>query len=83
MIEKVENWIVVVRAEDDALSLFDLHPSYGPRNLITAMQLRSENYEDWFKHVRKALRTKRKFGFIDGTLTKPMTEDEIKQWEVT
>ncbi|KAG7578293.1 Retrotransposon Copia-like N-terminal [Arabidopsis thaliana x Arabidopsis arenosa] len=44
--------------------------------------LTGENYEDWAKHVRNALRTKRKLGFIDGTLEKPTKDDEIEQWEV-
>lgn len=70
------------KKEAAALSPFYLHPSDGPGNLITTVQLRGENYEDWSKHVRNALRTKRKLGFIDGTLEKPSTVTEIEQWEV-
>lgn len=68
--------------DNHMLSPFYLHPSDGPGNLITSVQLRGENYEEWAKHVRNALRTKRKLGFIDGTLVKPEKEDEIEQWEV-
>lgn len=32
--------------------------------------------------MRNALHTKRKLDFIDGTLKKPKTEEEIEQWEV-
>ncbi|XP_010419135.1 PREDICTED: uncharacterized protein LOC104704802 [Camelina sativa] len=64
------------------LSPMYLHQSDGPGNLITTVQLRGENYEDWSKHVRNALRTKRKLGFIDGSFVKPDTEEEIEQWEV-
>ncbi|XP_020875624.1 uncharacterized protein LOC110226951 [Arabidopsis lyrata subsp. lyrata] len=69
-------------AEKARASPFYLHPSDGPGNLITTVQLKGENYEDWAKHVRNALRTKRKLGFIDGTLEKPTKEDEREQWEV-
>ncbi|CAA7037924.1 unnamed protein product [Microthlaspi erraticum] len=64
------------------LSPFYLHPSDGPGNLITTVQLKGENYEDWAKHVRNALRTKRKLGFVDGTMVKPTTDGEIEQWGV-
>ncbi|ESQ37549.1 hypothetical protein EUTSA_v10002979mg [Eutrema salsugineum] len=50
--------------------------------MIITVQLRGENYEDWAKHVRNALRTKRKLGFVDGMLQKPETEAEIEQWVV-
>lgn len=69
-------------ATDKALSPFYLHPSDGPENLITTMQLKGANYEDWSKHVRNALRTKRKLGFVDGTLTKPTAIEETEQWDV-
>lgn len=46
-------------------SPYYLHASEGPGNQITTVQLKGDNYEDWSKHVRNALRTKRKLGFID------------------
>lgn len=61
---------------------FYLHPSDGQGNLIPSVQLKGENYEDWAKHVRNALQTKRELGFIDGTLKKPETGEEVEQWEV-
>lgn len=73
----------VVRVTDNHTSSpYYLHPSDGPGNMITTVQLRGENYEEWAKHVQNALRTKRKLGFIDGTLVKPENEEEIEQWEV-
>ncbi|KAG7578454.1 Retrotransposon gag domain [Arabidopsis thaliana x Arabidopsis arenosa] len=69
-------------AEKARASPLYLHPSDGPGNVITTVQLKGENYEDWAKHVRNALRTKHKIGFIDGTLEKPTKDDEIEQWEV-
>ncbi|ESQ44809.1 hypothetical protein EUTSA_v10003354mg [Eutrema salsugineum] len=64
------------------LSPFYLHPSDRPGDLITTVQLRGENYEDWAKHVRNALRTKRKLGFIEGTVKKPTATKELEQWEI-
>ncbi|CAA7028209.1 unnamed protein product [Microthlaspi erraticum] len=58
---------LAVAAADPTLSPFYLHASDGPGNLITTVQLKGENYEDWALHVRNALQTKRKLGFIDGT----------------
>ncbi|KAG7636894.1 C2 domain [Arabidopsis thaliana x Arabidopsis arenosa] len=69
-------------AEKAMVSPLYLHSSDGPENLITNVQLKGENYEDWAKHVRNASRTKQKLGFIDGTLEKPTKEDDMEQWEV-
>jgi len=66
-------------AEKAMASPLYLHSSDGPENLITNVQLKGENYEDWAKHVRNASRTKQKLGFIDGTLEKPTKEDDMEQ----
>lgn len=50
----------MMMVEKAALSSFYLSPSDEHGNLITTVQLRGENYDDWAKHVRNALRTKRK-----------------------
>lgn len=45
------------------------------------MQLKGENYEEWARSIRNALRAKKKLGFIDGTLAPPSDEsDEIENW---
>ncbi|CAA7016761.1 unnamed protein product [Microthlaspi erraticum] len=77
-----KDMVVVDRAMVSTLSPLYLHPSDGPGNLITTVQLKGENYEDWAKHVRNALRTKRKLGFIDGSLMKPNSDEELEQWGV-
>lgn len=79
--KKNETEMIQVGAEA-RLSPYYLHPSDGPGNSITTVQLKGENYEEWAKHVRNALRTKRKLGFIDGTLKKPTSPEDIEQWEV-
>ncbi|XP_057453215.1 uncharacterized protein LOC130745088 [Lotus japonicus] len=39
--------------------------------LITPIQLKGDNYEEWARAMRNALQAKKKLGFVDGTLTKP------------
>lgn len=79
--KKNETNMVKAPSSQDAvmLSPYYLHDSDEPRNIITTVQLKGENYEDWAKNVRNALHTKRNIGFINGTLKKPTTEEEIEQ----
>jgi hypothetical protein len=50
-------------------------------NIITQVQLKGENYEDWARAVQIALRAKKKYGFIDGTV-KQLTDDspDVENW---
>ncbi|GKC72822.1 retrovirus-related pol polyprotein from transposon TNT 1-94 [Tanacetum coccineum] len=43
-------------------------------NLITHVQLKGENYEEWSRAIRTALRAKKKLVFINGTMKKPDDE---------
>ncbi|KAJ4724514.1 Retrovirus-related Pol polyprotein from transposon TNT 1-94 [Melia azedarach] len=43
-------------------------------NLITPIQLKGDNYDKWARAIRTALKAKRNFGFLEGTVQKP-TED--------
>lgn len=63
------------------VSPYYLHPSDNPGSLISPVQLRGDNYEEWARSMRNALRAKKKLGFIDGTLAKPEEESlEIEDW---
>ena len=47
-----------------------LHHGESPNTVLMTQPLTgSENYSAWAQAVRKALLTKNKLGFIDGTLT--------------
>ena len=35
-------------------------------NIITHIQLKGGNYDEWPREIRTVLRTKKKIGFIDG-----------------
>ncbi|KAF7821761.1 retroelement pol polyprotein-like [Senna tora] len=53
----------------------------NPGNLITQVQLKGENYEEWARAVRTALRAKKKNGFIDGTIKQPAEDaQELEDW---
>ena len=62
-------------------SVYTLHSNDNPGNIITQVQLKGENYDEWQRAVWTALRAKKKFGFVDGTVKQP-TEDspEIEDW---
>lgn len=41
-------------------------------NIITQIQLKGDNYYEWEQAMRTALRTKKKFSFIDGSMMQPL-----------
>lgn len=59
--------------EGDGMGKIIISPYYlsandNPGTIITQVQLKGENYDEWAKAIRTALRAKKKFGFIDGTV---------------
>ena len=55
----------------DLQSPYYLHPSDGPRAIITSIKFDGKNYELWNRAVTTALMAKNKLGFIDGSISKP------------
>lgn len=60
-----------VTGEKGATSPYSIFASDNPGVLITSVQLKGENYNEWATEMFNALQAKRKAGFIDGTLKKP------------
>ncbi|KZV52705.1 hypothetical protein F511_23168 [Dorcoceras hygrometricum] len=60
------------------ISPYFLSTNDNPGNIITQVQLKGENYEEWARAIRTALRAKKKYGFIDGSLKEP-SEDSSEQ----
>lgn len=60
-----------------------LHPSDGPGTLVVNEKLvGAQNYRSWRRSVEIALSTKRKLGFIRGTV--PRSPDDVnlqEQWD--
>ena len=51
------------------VSPYLLTSSDNPGNIITQVQLKGDNYDEWARAIRTALRGKKKFGFVDGAMT--------------
>ncbi|CAH9115055.1 unnamed protein product [Cuscuta europaea] len=64
----------------DYSSPYFLGPQDRPADFITPVRLTSNNYEEWSNTVRLALRARRKFAFVDGTLTKPTPPYSEEDW---
>lgn len=64
----------------DITSPFFLGPQDWPRDFITPALLRGENYDDWAGEIETALQARRKFGFLDGTITKPIPPCTQADW---
>jgi len=54
------------------ISPYDITTFDNPGLLITRVQLKGENYDEWARLVRMTLRARKKFGFIYGSIKKSM-----------
>lgn len=52
-----------------------------PGNLITHVILTGDNYSTWARAITLSLKARRKYGFINGTLTKPKDKILVLDWE--
>jgi len=60
---------------------YDLTSNDNPGTIITQVQLKGENYEEWARAVQTSLRARRKWGFIEGKVAMPDTASpEIEDW---
>ncbi|XP_074297183.1 uncharacterized protein LOC141627875 [Silene latifolia] len=74
-------------ASDDHPKIDSLSPYYlgshdVPGAKISNVTLRRDNYDAWQKSMTFSLKSRRKFGFVDGTIKKPSTEFELDNWVV-
>ncbi|KAL0733144.1 hypothetical protein Bca4012_009354 [Brassica carinata] len=65
---------------NEFMSPYKLHPSYNPGALITSVLLRGDNYSEWATELTNSLMAKQKFGFIDGSITKPAANPDQARW---
>ena len=54
---------------------YSLYASDNPGAMITSVTLTGENYNEWSSEMTNDLRAKRKLGFIEGTIPKPLASD--------
>ncbi|XP_074306584.1 uncharacterized protein LOC141641836 [Silene latifolia] len=66
----------------DPSSPYYLGSHDGPGAKISTVTLRRDNYDDWKQSMKMSLKSRRKFGFVDGTIKKPTTQFDLENWEV-
>ncbi|XP_074306293.1 uncharacterized protein LOC141641533 [Silene latifolia] len=62
-------------------SPYYLGPQDKPGDSITPIRLTSENYDEWSHDVRIALKSRRKFVFVNGTINEPKPPCTDDDWE--
>ncbi|KAK3021081.1 hypothetical protein RJ639_046102 [Escallonia herrerae] len=63
------------------ISPYDLTTNDNPGIIITQVQLKGENYDEWARLIQTALRARKKFGFIDGTIKRPdENSSDLEDW---
>ncbi|KAK2976865.1 hypothetical protein RJ640_009316 [Escallonia rubra] len=76
-------------AEDDGkdttqrktISPYDLTTNDNPGIIITQVQLKGENYDEWARSIRTAMRARKKFGFINRTIKRPDENSlDLEDW---
>ncbi|XP_074301109.1 uncharacterized protein LOC141632460 [Silene latifolia] len=66
----------------DAMSPFYLGNHDIPNLTLTDIKLGPDNYEEWSRSMKMSLKSRRKFGFCDGSVDKPTNSVLLGQWEV-
>ncbi|XP_074265954.1 uncharacterized protein LOC141588407 [Silene latifolia] len=66
----------------DALSPFYLGSHDIPSLTLTDIKLGPNNYEEWSRSMKMSLKSRRKFGSCDGSISKPTDSVLLEQWEV-
>ena len=68
---------------DGSITPHTLTSADNPGSLVTHVQMKGTNYEEWAKAMRVALRAKKKLGFVDGTVSKPAENaPDIEDWRM-
>ncbi|KAL2904470.1 Retrovirus-related Pol polyprotein from transposon RE1 [Bienertia sinuspersici] len=52
-----------------------------PRNIISHFVLKGDNYVSWARALTLSLKARRKFGFVDGTISNPTDSTKLLNWE--
>ena len=64
----------------DSSSPFFLGPQDRPGDFITPTRLTHDNYADWAVDIRLALLARRKFSFVDGSISSPTPPCTESDW---
>ncbi|KAL1213180.1 hypothetical protein V5N11_026440 [Cardamine amara subsp. amara] len=70
---------VKVKKTNDPVYQWSANENHGA--IIAQVQFNGDNFDEWSQLVRMALQFKKKYGFVDGTMAKPKTDEaEYKDW---
>ncbi|KAF7836829.1 auxin response factor 19-like isoform X1 [Senna tora] len=70
-----------VLPQQRTISPYDLTSLDNPGLSITQVHLKGDNYDEWARDIRTALRARKKFGFVDGTIPKPEEKScDLEDW---
>ncbi|KAL2923984.1 hypothetical protein RDABS01_015475 [Bienertia sinuspersici] len=69
-------------AKLDPSSPFYLGSGDQPGNLISHVILKGDNYLAWSRAITLSLKSRRKFGFVDGTISKPTEKKKMLDWQL-
>ena len=70
-----------VEIQQRRISPYDLSSSKNPGSVISQPLLKGPNYNEWATNLRMALKARKKFGFVDGTLSQPNPDsDDLDDW---
>lgn len=63
------------------VSAYHLAATENPGAVIAQVQFNGDNFDEWAQAVRTALRVKKKFGFVDGSVKEPAKDaTEHEDW---
>lgn len=63
------------------ISPYDLSSSDNPGSVISQPLLKGPNYNEWATNLRMALKARKKFGFVDGSISQPHQDsDDLDDW---
>lgn len=63
------------------ISPYDLSSNDNPGAIISQPLLNGLNYDEWALNFRMALSSRKKFGFLDGSIPKPVAgSPELEDW---
>ena len=62
-------------------TIYQLALTENPCAIIAQVQFNGDNFDEWAQAIRMALRVKKKFGFVDGSVTAPSNDaPEYEDW---
>ncbi|CAA7053595.1 unnamed protein product [Microthlaspi erraticum] len=79
--EKNEMAKITSGEKKDMGPIYQLAANENPGAMIAQVQFNGDNFDEWAQAMRTALRVKKKYGFVDGSIPKPDENSaEFEDW---